>query len=137
MASRFKPSTRVAFAAPVLVLAAALAACHPPHEKAADANAEYTLPSYTGAPGESAGGHGAEDAHGASEGEGSATTTVTVTQPAGAEGAGAEGAAQGAAGQGATGQGAAGQGAAGQAAQGAAGQGGQAAQGAAQGLPTN
>lgn len=85
MASRFSTSTRVAIAAPALVLAAALAACYPPNEKPAENTGEYTLPSYSEpAAAES-------DAHGEEE-SGDAPVTVTVTEQPGA--ASAEGAEQ-------------------------------------------
>ena len=87
MASRFSTSTRVAIAAPALVLAAALAACHPPNEKPSENTGEYTLPSYSEpAPAEDA--HG-EAGHGEAESDES-PVTVTVTEQPGAEGAGAE-----------------------------------------------
>lgn len=83
MASRFSTSTRVAIAAPALVLAAALAACYPPNEKPSENTGEYTLPSYSEpAAAES-------DAHGEEE-SGDAPVTVTVTEQPGAAGAGAE-----------------------------------------------
>lgn len=92
MASRFSTSTRVAIAAPALVLAAALAACHPPNEKPSETADEYTLPSYSEpAPAE---GHGSEhgaEGHGEEESSES-PVTVTVTEQPGAEGAGAQGA---------------------------------------------
>lgn len=81
MARRYSTTTRVLVALPALALAGVLAACHPPNEKPAENSQETGLPTYQEpAGGES--GHGSQD-HGAESG---ATTTVTVTETAGAEG---------------------------------------------------
>ena len=89
MASRFSTSTRVAIAAPALVLAAALAGCHPPNEKPAEDTGEYTLPSYSEPAAAESDAHG-ESGHGEKE-SGDAPVTVTVTEQPGAAGAGAQG----------------------------------------------
>lgn len=88
MASRFSTSTRVAIAAPALVLAAALAACHPPNEQPSENTDEYTLPSYSEPAAAESDAHG-EGEHGEGESEES-PVTVTVTEQPGAAGTGAE-----------------------------------------------
>lgn len=87
MASRFSTFTRVAIAAPALVLAAALAACHPPNEKPSENTGEYTLPSYSEPAEAESDGHGEEEPS-------ESPVTVTVTEQPGAGGTGAEGAEQ-------------------------------------------
>ena len=88
MASRFSTSTRVAIAAPALVLAAALAACYPPYEKPSENTGEYTLPSYSEPAAAESDAHGVAG-HGEEE-SGDAPVTVTVTEQPGAAGAAAE-----------------------------------------------